>query len=56
MDTNSIMEAHRVKCWNAITTFFQIETVEECQKSARAATNNVGSMSQSRWGRSRRLP
>jgi hypothetical protein len=32
MDTNAIMEAHRVKCWNAITTFFQIETVEECQK------------------------
>jgi hypothetical protein len=34
MDTNAIMEAHRVKCWNAITTFFQIETVEECQKCA----------------------
>jgi hypothetical protein len=32
MDTNAIIEAHRVKCWNAITTFFQIETVEECQK------------------------
>jgi hypothetical protein len=32
MDTNAIVEAHRVKCWNAITTFFQIETVEECQK------------------------
>jgi hypothetical protein len=32
MDTNSIVEAHRVKCWNAITTFFQIETVDQCQK------------------------
>lgn len=32
MDTNAIIEAHRVKCWNAITAFFQIETVEECQK------------------------
>ena len=31
---NAIIEAHRVKCWNAITTFFQIETVEECQKCA----------------------
>lgn len=38
MDTNAIIEAHRVKCWNAITAFFQIETVEECQKEC--ATGN----------------
>jgi hypothetical protein len=38
IDTNAIIEAHRVKCWKAITAFYKVETVEECQKEC--ATGN----------------
>ena len=30
VDTNVIIEAHRVGCWNAICGSYSIETVEEC--------------------------
>ena len=30
IDTNAIIEAHRVKCWNNLASFFQMETVDEC--------------------------
>jgi len=30
VDTNVIIEAHRVRSWNAITGWFAIETVEKC--------------------------
>jgi hypothetical protein len=30
LDTNVIIEAHRVKCWNALAHNFQLETVEQC--------------------------
>ena len=30
IDTNAIIEAHRVKCWNNLTSFFIMETVDEC--------------------------
>jgi hypothetical protein len=30
VDTNVILEAHRVGCWNAICGSFSVETVEKC--------------------------
>ena len=30
IDTNAIIEAHRVACWPDIVGFFAVETVEEC--------------------------
>ena len=30
IDTNAIIEAHRVKCWNNLASLFQMETVDEC--------------------------
>lgn len=34
VDTNVIIEAHRVGCWNAICGSYLIETVEECVKES----------------------
>lgn len=30
IDTNAIIEAHRVACWQEVTGFFAVETVEKC--------------------------
>jgi len=30
IDTNAILEAHRVGCWKALCGFFSMETVEWC--------------------------
>ena len=30
IDTNAIIEAHRVQCWAAICGYFALETVGEC--------------------------
>lgn len=30
VDTNIIIEAVRTRCWNALTSYFTVETVEEC--------------------------
>lgn len=30
VDTNVIIESHRVKCWNALAGYFSMETVEMC--------------------------
>ena len=30
IDTNAIIEVHRVKCWNNLTSSFIMETVDEC--------------------------
>lgn len=35
VDTNIIIEAVRTGCWNAITSHFNIETVEKCCEEAR---------------------
>jgi hypothetical protein len=34
VDTNVIIEAHRVRCWRAIVNFFKVETVEKCSEEA----------------------
>jgi hypothetical protein len=34
VDTNVIIEAHRVRCWRAIVNFFRVETVEKCCEEA----------------------
>jgi len=34
VDTNVIIEAHRVGCWNALCGSFSIETVEKCLQEA----------------------
>ncbi|GBE14992.1 hypothetical protein BMS3Abin14_01046 [bacterium BMS3Abin14] len=34
VDTNVILEAHRVGCWNAICGSFSIETVEKCVRES----------------------
>jgi predicted nucleic acid-binding protein len=36
LDTNIIIEAVRTRCWQALTGYFQIETVEKCCEEARA--------------------
>jgi len=30
VDTNVIIEAHRLGCWNSLADFFNLETVEKC--------------------------
>ena len=30
IDTNAIIEAHRVACWQEVTGYFAVETVEKC--------------------------
>ncbi len=35
VDTNIIIESVRVNCWNALTTYFGVETVEKCREEAR---------------------
>src|SRR5262245_61980680 len=34
VDTNVIIEAHRVRCWRAIVNFCRVETVEKCCEEA----------------------
>lgn len=34
VDTNAIIEAHRVGAWRALTGNYQVETVEECRREA----------------------
>jgi hypothetical protein len=34
MDTNVIIEAHRAKCWRAVASFFNVQTVEKCCEEA----------------------
>ena len=34
IDTNVIIEAHRVRCWRAIVNLFKVETVEKCSEEA----------------------
>jgi len=34
VDTNVIIEAHRVQCWRAMVNFFKVETVEKCSEEA----------------------
>lgn len=34
IDTNSIFEAHRAGCWNAVTARYRIETVQTCEGEA----------------------
>ena len=34
LDTNVIIEAYRINCWNAICSTYSIETVEECVQEA----------------------
>ncbi len=31
VDTNVILEAHRVSCWNTLASHFRLATVEETQ-------------------------
>jgi len=35
VDTNIIIESVRTGCWNALTTYFKVETVEKCCEEAR---------------------
>jgi len=43
VDTNVIIEAHRVGCWNAICGSFSVETVEECvEESSRGNPSESG--------------
>lgn len=35
VDTNIIIEAVRTGCWNALTTYFSVQTVEKCREEAR---------------------
>lgn len=32
MDSNAIIEAHRLNCWNNLLSFFSIETVDMCAR------------------------
>jgi hypothetical protein len=34
VDTNIIIEAFRARCWNALTAYYQVETVEKCCEEA----------------------
>ncbi len=34
VDTNVIIEAFRVRCWNPVTAHFSVETVEKCYEEA----------------------
>lgn len=43
VDTNVIIEAHRVGCWNAICGSYSIETVEQCiEESSRGNPEEPG--------------
>lgn len=39
VDTNAIFEAFRTNCWNAITTYFSVETVAKCEEEARTGNS-----------------
>ena len=39
VDTNAILESHRIKCWNAIASRFTLCTVEKCVEEC--ATGNL---------------
>jgi hypothetical protein len=34
VDTNIIIEAFRTRCWNALTVYYRVETVEKCYEEA----------------------
>jgi len=34
LDTNAIIEAHRVKCWKLMLEYFAVESTEECCREA----------------------
>lgn len=34
LDTNVIIEAHRVSCWKALSNFFRLQTVRRCIQEA----------------------
>lgn len=40
MDTNVIIESHRVKCWNAIADYYALETVEKCVEETQTGAQN----------------
>jgi hypothetical protein len=40
LDTNVIIEAHRVNCWNAIADFYSLETVEKCVEETQTGAQN----------------
>jgi hypothetical protein len=40
VDTNVIIEAHRVKCWKALCDFYRIETVEKCVEETQTGASN----------------
>lgn len=40
VDTNVIIEAHRVKCWKALADYFSLETVEKCVEETQTGAQN----------------
>jgi len=40
VDTNVIIEAHRIRCWAAITDYFSVETVEKCVEETQTGAQN----------------
>lgn len=40
VDTNVIIESHRVKCWNAIADYYALETVEKCIEETQTGAQN----------------
>ena len=40
VDTNVIIEAHRVKCWNALAAYYALETVEKCVEETQTGAQN----------------
>lgn len=40
VDTNVIIESHRVKCWNAIADYYALETVEKCVEETQTGAQN----------------
>lgn len=40
VDTNIIIEAHRIHCWAAIADYFALETVEKCVEETQTGSQN----------------
>lgn len=40
VDTNVIIEAHRVRCWAAIASYFSVETVVKCIEETQTGAQN----------------
>ena len=40
VDTNVIIESHRVKCWNAMADYYALETVEKCVEETQTGAQN----------------